>query len=698
MSTPRPAPSTVTTSHLVKLAYVYIRQSSLSQVNRHSESTELQYRLCERAVALGWPRQGVEVIDDDLGKSGATADCRRGFQHLIAEIGLARVGLVLSLDASRLARNNGDWYQLIELCSIFGTLIADGEKLYDPRAYHDRLLLGLSGMMSEAELHHLKLRLQAGAQNKARRGELRQTLPVGYVRVSGEVCLHPDEEVQARLRLVFQKFDQIGDAVGVLRYFLRKGLPLPTFSMRRASPHEVVWKSATYARVQLILKNPAYAGAYVYGRRQTDPTKRKPGQPKSGHVTLPIDKWMVCLQHVYPAFITWELFLHNQERLRSNLSRYQKGWLGVARKGKALLQGITLCARCGARLQLHYAGVGPYPVYDCHIGALHHGAPHCQSVRAWALDQEVERIILAALAPDKIAIALSALAELEKEEAEVARQWQLRLQRVRYEAERAARQYNSVEPEDRLVAKSLEQKWELKLRAVAEMEHAFERRRPEHPLCLTEADRREIIALGEDLPRVWRAETTRHEDRKRLLRMVVKEVIVDGIGQRGRVWFQINWQTGATSEHTVSRRVQSYEQHERGAEVAQRIRELNAARKMDKEIARTLNAAGLRTTRGGHFTAHNVTMLRLSLGIAGVHARSEEPVRLRWEDGTYTVEGVARAVGVKAKTVYQWLADGRLQGRQLGAITPWRIPLTEEQISAQKARIQRSKQVTREAS
>ena len=287
--------SKISTTHRAKRAYVYIRQSSPGQVLHHSESTRLQYRLVERAIALGWPRERITIIDEDLGKSGTTSTQRLGFQQLIAEIGLAHVGLVLSLDASRLARNNSDWHQLIELCSLFGTLIADSEQIYDPRQYHDRLLLGLSGMMSEAELHQLKLRLQAGQQQKAARGELRLPLPAGLERQrDGQVMLNPDQEIQARLRLVFDKFDELGSARAVARYLHRQQLPLPTRRLQGGAPHEVVWQPATSSRVCAILHNPAYAGAYVYGQTTLDPARRRAGYPKSGLVQRPLEHWLVC--------------------------------------------------------------------------------------------------------------------------------------------------------------------------------------------------------------------------------------------------------------------------------------------------------------------------------------------------------------------------------------------------------------------
>ncbi len=356
----------ITAQHQARLAYVYVRQSSMGQVVHHGESTELQYELVERAVALGWPRERVRVIDEDLGQSAAWADQRSGFQHLIAELSLARVGMVLSREASRLARNNSDWHRLVELCGLFGTLIADGERLYDPSAYHDRLLLGLSGMLSEAELHQLKLRLHAGARHKAERGELRLGLPVGLVRhPDGTVGLDPDQEVQARIRLVFQKFTDLGSARAVMHYLRRSRLPLPVRPRRGPEPHPVSWEPARTSRVLSLLKNPAYAGTYVYGRTVLDATRRRPGQRYSGVVHRPPEQWPVCLPEVYPAYIRWDEFVRNQAQLRANQSRYSGAQPGIPRQGRALLQGIARCGRCGGWMALGYSGRRQYPVYRC---------------------------------------------------------------------------------------------------------------------------------------------------------------------------------------------------------------------------------------------------------------------------------------------------------------------------------------------
>lgn len=405
----------LTTAHRAKLAYVYVRQSSVNQVRQHQESTELQYRLVDRAIGLGWPPERVQVIDEDLGKSGAGAVDRHGFQKLIAEIGLGNAGLVVSLDASRLARNNRDWHQLLELCSVFGVLIADGERLYDSRAYHDRLLLGLSGIMSEAELHQLRMRLHQGERQKAARGELRLPLPAGlaYDR-AGTIILNPDEEVQARLHLVFAKFQELQSARRVMRYLDRNGLSLPVRPLLGPSPHEIVWRAPDSARVLSILQNPAYAWAYVYGRRQKDPSRCQSGS-LTGTVKMAIADWAVCLRAAHPGYISWEEFMANQRRLADNVAHFEAGHSGVPRKGAALLQGIAICGRCGRRMSMRYTGPNAdYPVYCCRSDRDQQGSALCQEVRALAVDALVERVVLDALLPDQIEIALAAASQLEQ--------------------------------------------------------------------------------------------------------------------------------------------------------------------------------------------------------------------------------------------------------------------------------------------
>jgi DNA invertase Pin-like site-specific DNA recombinase len=677
-----------------------VRQSSPGQVRHHQESTELQYRLVERAVLLGWPRERIHVIDDDLGKSGTSSSDRHGFQRLIAEVGLGKAGLVMSLDASRLARNNRDWHQLLELCSLFGVLIADGERLYDPGAYHDRLLLGLSGIMSEAELHQIKVRLHQGERQKAARGELRLPLPAGLTQGrDGCVTFNPDEEVQKRLRLVFAKFRELRSAKAVMRYLRHGKLLLPVRPLHGPAPHDVVWRPADSARVIHILKNPAYAGAYVYGRRRPDPMRRHPGSGHIGTVAVPPEEWSICLKDAHPGYVDWEEFMANQRQLADNLIRYETDRPGVPRKGSALLQGIVSCGRCSRRMCLRYSGPhGDYPVYMCAADHNSDGQPRCQEVRALLVDAEIERTILTALAPDQIALAMAALSEIEAEARLLERQWSLKRERARYDAERARRQYDAVEPENRLVARSLERVWEEKLRRAEQTEQEYAVWRREQALSITDSDRQEIAALGENLPLLWHAATTTAADRKQIVRLIIKEVALDQKRQRGLVWLRVVWQTGAASEHWVQRRVQSYTEHADAERIRNRIIELNGLQKMDGEIAAVLNDEGLRTAHGPPFSGEMVHLLRKKWQIPTVKISGTLENPRCWADGSHSVQGAAEILGITPQTIFDWLRKGWLQGRQLAKGTPWQIFLSPEQVTALKARVRHIKRSIKEAS
>lgn len=685
----RLASSKLTTTHLARVAYVYIRQSSRGQVLNNHESTELQYKLVERAIQLGWPKERIKVIDEDLAKSAASMDSRLGFQHLLAEISLKRVGVVLSLEASRLARNNRAWYELLDLCSLFGALICDAEQLYDPATYHDRLLLGLSGMMSEAELHQLKQRLVAGARHKAERGELIRTLPIGLVRLNkegNEVGLDPHEEVQARLHLVFDKFKELGSARAVLRYFQAAGLPLPVRGGSGGFPHPLSWNSVSYSALLSILKNPAYAGAYVYGRhRQTANHSLTFSEAQVGASAAQLlnEEWSICLLGRYPAYISWEQYVTNLQQLSNNQSHYSFQRSGVAKRGSALLQGIVRCGRCGSHMLLHYSGQhGQFPLYSCQRDRTQYGDPRCQEVRAIGLDNEVAQLFLAALAPDKLEIALASLGQLEQERASRHRQGQLRLERARYEAQRAERQYQAVEPENRLVARNLERTWEEKLRAWEVVEQqVHQAQQVEGPLVVSAAEQALILALGTDLPKVWYATTTTNAERKELVRLVIKEVVVDQNRRVGQIWFRVNWQTGASSEHWLVRRVQSYATHAFLAQLQARVQELVVAQKGDNEIAEVLNLEGFVTARGLPFRARLVWKLRQDWGIASVREREFDSTTQRWSDGSYTLLGIAQEFGVSTSTAKRWLLKGWLEGQQNGWERPWRIKLDQAQIN-----------------
>jgi DNA invertase Pin-like site-specific DNA recombinase len=681
----------VTTAHRAKLAYIYVRQSTAGQVRQHQESTELQYHLVDRAVGLGWPRERVAVIDDDLGKSGTSSLERHGFQRLISEIGLGKAGLVLSLDASRLARNNRDWHQLLELCSIFGVLIADGERLYEPTAYHDRLLLGLSGIMSEAELHQLRVRLHQGERQNAARGELRMPLPAGLARVrDGAIILHPDEQVQARLGFVFHKFRELHSARAVMLELQRHDLSLPVRPLCGPAPHEIEWMPATTARVLSVLHNPRYAGAHVYGQHQPDPQRRRPGQPHPTIVRLPVERWPVCLKDAHPSYITWEEFMANQSRLLSNATRPRRDRAGAPRKGQALLQGIAICGRCGHRMSLHYSGPkGDYPVYKCEVDARADGSPRCQEVRALTVDAQIERLVLETLSPDQIALAVAAVGELESQTKLLEQQWRLKCERAHYEVERARRQYDQVEPENRLVARSLERVWEEKLRQQEATEQAYQAWQREQAGPLSSEERAAVLSLAENFGRVWRIADA--IERKRIVRLVIRDVALDQSRDRGLVRVRITWQTGAISEHQVQRRVRSYGVCESTPVLQKRLRELARAGKFDREIAAILNAEHILPARGASFQSSNVHRLRRDFGIQTGKINGVEANPARWPDGSYSVQGAAAALRVTSQTIFDWLRRGRLSGRQKEPGQPWQIDLAPEKIRALRSLVRRTK-------
>ncbi|MDE2075077.1 MAG: recombinase family protein [Alphaproteobacteria bacterium] len=689
--------SQVTTAHRAKLAYIYVRQSTAGQVRHHQESTELQYRLVDRAALFGWPKERIEVIDDDMGKSGTSSDGRGGFQRLIAEIGLGKAGLVLSLDASRLARNNHDWHQLLELCSLFGVLIADGERIYDPCTYHDRLLLGLSGIMSEAELHQIKLRLHQGERQKAARGELKVPLPAGLVYGRDDrICFNPDEEVHGRLLHLFAKFRELGSAKAVMRHFQKANFLVPVRPLVGPSPHDVVWRPACNSRILQVLKNPAYAGAYVYGRRRRTPIGRRSGSQQCATEAVAIQDWPVCLKDAFPGYIDWEEFMANQRRLADNLNRYDAN-RGAPRKGTALLQGIAICGRCGRRMTLHYSGTkGNYPVYICRADLQEHGGPRCQEVRALGVDAEVERLTLEALTPDRLALAIAALGELENEARVLERQWSLKRERARYEAERARRQYDAVEPENRLVARSLERVWEDKLRQAEQTDSEYESWRREQPVSLAAADRAQIISLGEDLPRLWNLATV--VERKQILRLIVKEVILDRRHESGQVLLRIVWQTGAVSEHKIRRNVSSYNNYADVAKLELQVRDLAASRKMDREIAIALNAQGLLSAHGRPFSGGEVHLLRKRWNIPTVKINGKGNNPRQWPDGTYSIQGAAQVLSISEPTVFKWLRKGRLSGHQIAKGMPWQINLSNTQIVELSAQVRRTNSSRRRAS
>ncbi len=592
--------------HLDRKALVYVRQSSARQVVENRESTEMQYRLRDRAVVLGWPETRVVVIDDDLGQSGSSVAGRPGFQRVLAEVGLDHVGLVLGIEMSRLARSCRDWHQLLELCSVFGTLLGDADGVYDPRDYNDRLLLGLKGTMSEAELHVLRGRLAAGQRNKARRGELFSHAPIGYVRsVESGLDLEPDAQARVVVELIFAKFAELGSVAALLRYLNQHQILIGVRDHRGPEAGQLVWRRPNSATLQGMLHHPVYAGAYVHGRRWTDPRKQIPGRRGTGHAWAAPADWGVLLRDRLPAYISWEQYEANQRQLRDNSPKFGRG---APREGCSLLGGLVICGRCGARMGIAYADRAR-PRLVCDGDRNHCGTSQCQTLTAQPVEALVARQVLTALEPASLELSLVAADQIEADRRRLQEQHDQRLERSRYETERARRQYSAVEPEHRLVARDLERRWEEALQNQRTAEESLERFRRERPTRLTEQERVRIVDLAANVPALWHSAEARASDRQGIVRHLLERVQVTVVEGTERVDVVLHWVGGYESRHEVCRPVGSYRKLENGQLVLKRVRELKEQGLPHRQVAGRLNAEGLRSPRGQEFTVPMVCFL-----------------------------------------------------------------------------------------
>jgi len=604
-------------THCERTAFVYVRQSTWLQVLENRESTERQYNLRERAIELGWPASSVEVIDEDQGRSGSTATFRTGFQRLAAEVGLGKVGIVLMLEASRLARNNSDWYRLIEICGISGTLIADETAVYNPREPNDRLLLGVKGTLSEAELFTLRTRLYEGRWNKARKGLLRFPLPVGYVLAAdGGWVLEPDTQVRERLSYVFDSFRHFGVVRAVVRDLRRQGLELPTRRTTKEAYGSLTWKEPTLSTVVRILHNPAYAGAYVYGRSEYFSERRSPKTGKASAHVRNVAQWPVRITEHHPAYIGWEEFVKNQEQLRQNWGHDENR--GVPREGRALLQGIVYCGVCGRKMSVQNRSVkeSRSPSYVCVHGYQNGEERSCQCMTSRPIDTAVAEAFLTAVSPVNVRVATQVMDQIEQELVSQRRQRELQLEQARYEARLAQRQYDSVDPSNRLVAAELERRWNEKLERVTELGRAFAQAERDAEWKLTAEERAAITGLSRDLPAIWSAETTTHQERKQLLRMAIESVQVDGSSQAGQIEVQIRWRSGTITSLSVTRTARGECPLKTSEEAVSRIHKM-APRRTYAEIATALNRAGLRSAFGRLFTSQHVGYICRRDGLAG---------------------------------------------------------------------------------
>ena len=665
-------------NHLDRLAIVYVRQSTLAQLQQHQESTRLQYALVHHAATLGWAPERVLVIDDDQGKSGTSATGRPGFTRLVTEVSLGHVGLILGIEMSRLARSNRDWHHLLEVCALFQTLIGDTDGIYNPADYNDRLLLGLKGTMSEAELHILKNRMHQGKLNKARRGALGTPTPSGYLRdVYGQIQMDPDEQVQQVIRLIFRKFEELGTLHAVLQYLVKERIQLGVRERTRAGGGVLTWRRPNRMTLQNLLHNPIYAGVYAYGRRQVDPKKKLAGRSSTGRVILPPSQWHVLLKDHVPAYISWEQYQQNVARMAAN--RNVASLSGAPKRGTGLLSGLLICGHCGHRMVVSYhtALGGSALRYRCIRQVADYAGPPCFSCAGAAVDRWVTAQLLDALTPVSVALSLEAQSTLNRDREALDQHWHARLERAQYEAERAARQYRGVEPEHRLVARSLERAWEQALEAERTLKEEYERHVHLRPRQLTPAEILQVQTLSTALPALWSASTTTMQDRKEILRLVVKQITLWGAVNDERMDVRIEWQGGNVTEGQLIRPVARLDQVSTYAEVCARVEAGVTQEKTALEVADELNAAGLRPPkRRTTWNAAQVRSLAQRLGLQfskGTDGRAVPSRRPPRAGDWWTLDGLAQMLNMPVITLYGWLHRDIVKGEQLKQGGTWRI-------------------------
>jgi DNA invertase Pin-like site-specific DNA recombinase/predicted DNA-binding transcriptional regulator AlpA len=669
-------PSKIKPTHTQRAACVYIRQSTPGQVEHNRESTARQYALADRAAQLGWPKEQVVVIDEDLGLSGSTTDKRSGFARLTSEVALAHVGIVLGLEVSRLARNNADWYRLLELCGVTDTLIGDNDGVYHPALFNDRLLLGLKGTMSEAELHIIRARLDGGIRNKAARGELRRGLPVGFIwgDQDGEVLFHPDEAVTGAIRAVFERFAEFGSARRVWLWFRSEGLSFPLQTMPAGMPGPIRWVTPTYHALHQILTNPVYAGAYTYGKTKYERYIDGNGAVRKRIRHLPMDQWSVLIQDHHPGFIDWVTFQANQARLDSNTrpKPHQAG--GAVREGSALLQSLATCGHCGRRLHVHYRGRNSAPGYHCAGKDLVNGrGVYCLNVGGMVIEQAVANAFLEAVTPAAVEATMLSVQQLQANHDAALSQWRLEVERTRYEAERAERRCRAVEPENRLVARGLETEWENRLRDLAAAETELRRREQQRPNPIGPEQLKRIQMLGADIRQVWSAPAITDRDRKELLRTLLEEVILHLKRAEGHAHLTLRWRGGAITMLDVPIPRFKPMGPRTDEDTISLLRRL-AALYPDEVIAGILNRQDRKTATGERFTANQVGSLRRYRSIPRFQPSSAEPPT----GELVSIRKAAQILGMNTSSIHRWLADGFIAGEQVTPGAPWQIRITDE--------------------
>ena len=666
-------------AHLRRDAYIYVRQSTLAQTVRNTESLLRQYDLAGRARQLGWAEHQIVVVDDDLGRSGASAQGRKGFSDLVADVGLGKAGIVLSLECSRLARNNADWYRLLDLCALTDTLIADADGVYHPAGYNDRLVLGLKGTLSEAELHLLRSRMTEGLRAKAARGELRLMLPAGLDYDDGDhVIITPDEAVREAVMCVFRRFDQLGSARQVVVSLRADGLRLPRRDIRTG---KIAWAQAGYPAVHDILIHPGYAGVFAYGRSKTEKHLGAGGTVITRQRRLPRDQWAVMIPGHHPGYISLETYDANIARLAANSPAPAGGAGGAAREGAAWLQGLLRCGRCGRLMQVNYHS-GGRPAYRCGRANQMYGATTCQRVGGRRLHETVLAELLAALAPACLAATVQAMSDTEAQFRQNLAVFERALERARFEAGRALRQYDNVEPENRLVARTLEAVLEDKLTAVRTAENQLAAQQARRPVTLTEQETDWITTAGADLRAIFQAPATTNAQRKELIRAVITEVTVtvqdNGGDDTARTCqVQIIWQGGASTRLQMPIPASGHHCRVTSEDTLDLIRRL-ASRYDDTTIAQILGQQNRRTATGLPFRKTHVRALRARHGIPGYQAPPGNVTPGCQDAAVVSITEAARQLGVSTATIYRWLRDGFVTGEQLTPGAPWQVRIDQQ--------------------
>jgi len=664
--------SKIQNSHTEKPAYIYIRQSSMAQVRHHQESTERQYALKEKALQLGWPEGMVRVLDEDLGVSGTQIAGRSDFKTLVTDVSMRKVGAVFALESSRLARSCTDWHRLLELCAFTDTLIIDEDGCYNPADFNDQLLLGLKGTMSQAELHFLRGRLQGGRLNKARRGELRSPLPVGFVYdEEGRTVLDPDAEVQHIVRTLFNKFQETGSAYAVVHAFSREKLQFPKRAYGGAWDGKLIWGRLNESRVLTVLKNPSYAGAYVHGRYQSAKEIAPDGTFLSRITEVPMESWVVLIKDHHEGYISWEAFMQNRMMLEQNRTNgEQVPFGGPAREGLALLQGLLICGNCGHRLTVRYKGNGGiYPVYECNLLKRQGlSTRSCMHIRCNLVDGPVATRLLEVVEPQQIEIAIKAFEEIERRENAVDSQWRMKIQRAEYEADLAQRRYENVDPSNRLVAANLERQWNDALARAEAVKRELAAHQSSKRIAATEEQKNGLLTLAKDLRSVWEAPTTQAKDRKRILRLLIKDIIVERLSQKKRMLLHLRWQGGACEDIPVSIPPSYSDQIRYPDEIVSNVRLLSKDLP-DSQIAAELNKQGVLSATGKPFTPSMVQWIRYKHQIPGPVLKLP---------GELTVQQVATKFGVSSHVVYYWIKHNVISARRPNGMLPYSIFLDSQ--------------------